>query len=224
MGKVIRSTYPAEFSIGILILIFGIAGLLSHQIFDSSAYGPDENETVYFGMFLVSMAVVIMVLIMWEEILFPVSLKEIDGGMMFRNHRTKLRIQLFIYLTIPAIFTFIYLEYEVNHIRFWIWAAVCMVPPVLEKIFSGINNYNDFLQLTNEFVSYKNNEKEGVYQINTVQNLEILNDERNIIEKIKLVFKNNDTLIIDLDEMELDDFYIAIENYIKTHYQHLLKA
>jgi len=224
MGKVIRSTYPAEFSIGILILIFGIAGLLSHQIFDSAAYGPDENEAVYFGMFLVSMAVVIMVLIMWEEILFPISLKEIDGGMMFRNHRTKLKVQLLIYLTIPAIFTFIYMEYEVNHIRFWIWAGVCMIPPVLEKIFSGINNYNDFLQLTNEFVGYKNNEKEGIYQISTVQSIEILNDERNIIEKIKLVFKNNDTLIIDLDEMELEDFYFAIENYIKTHYQHLMKA
>ncbi|MBC7486871.1 MAG: heavy metal transporter [Cytophagaceae bacterium] len=224
MGKVIRSTYPAEFSIGILILIFGIAGLLSHQIFDSAAYGPDDNEAVYFGMFTVSMAVVIMVLIMWEEILFPISLKEIDGGMMFRNHRTKLKVQLLIYLTIPVIFTFIYMEYEVNHIRFWIWAAVCMVPPVLEKIFSGINNYNDFLQLTNEFVGYKNNEKEGVYQISTVQSFEILNDERNIIEKVKLVFKNNDTLIIDLDEMELEDFYFAIENYIKTHYQHLLKA
>jgi len=224
MGKIIRSTYPAEFSIGILILIFGIAGLLSHQIFDSSAYGPDEDEAVYFGMFLVSIAVVIMVLIMWEEILFPIKLKEVDGGMMFRNHRTKLKVQLLIYLTIPAIFTFIYLEYEVNHIRFWIWAAVCMVPPVLEKIFSGINNYNDFLRLTNEIVEYKNNEKEGVFEIKTVQSLEILNDERNIIEKIKLVFKNNDTLIIDLDEMELEDFYYAIDHYIKTHYQYLLKG
>jgi hypothetical protein len=224
MGKIIRSTYPAEFSIGILILIFGIAGLLSHQIFDSSFYGPDEEESVYFGMFMVSIAVVIMVLIMWEEILFPISLKEVDGGMMFRNHRTKLKVQLLIYLSIPAIFTFIYLEYEVNHIRFWIWAAVCMVPPVLEKIFSGINNYNDFLRLTNEFIEYKNNEKEGVYEIKTVESIQILNDERNIIEKLKVTFKNSETLIIDLDEMELEDFYYAIDHYIKTHYPHLLKA
>ncbi|MDB5258664.1 MAG: putative heavy metal rane efflux protein [Chitinophagaceae bacterium] len=224
MAKIIRSTYPAEFSIGILILIFGIAGLLSHQIFDSAAYGPDEDEAIYFGMFLVSIAVVIMVLIMWEEILFPIKLKEVDGGMMFRNHRTKLKVQLFIYLSIPAIFTFIYLEYEVNHIRFWIWAAVCMVPPVLEKIFSGINNYNDFLRLTNEIIEYKNNELEGIYEVKTVKSVSIRKDEGKHIEKFDLVFVNGDTLVIDLDEMELEDFYFAIENYVETHYKHLLNA
>jgi hypothetical protein len=223
MGKIIRPTYPKEVSIGVLLLIFIFSYLLSHQIFDVRVHELKENKDVYYGMFLVSVAVIIMVLIMWEEILFPIKIKEIDGGMIFRNHRTKLKAQLLIYCSIPAIFTFIYMEYEVNHIRFIIWAAVCMIPPVVEKIFSGINNYNDFLRLTDREVAYKNNEKEGIFQLTEIQNISIIEDERKVIHKVQLLLKNNDEVTIDLDEMELDDFFPSIDSYITSHYKHLAK-
>ena len=223
MRKVIRSTYPAEFSLGLLFLIFAISGLLSHQIFDVPLHTIGDEENVYLGMFLVSAAVIIMVLIIWEEILFPIKVKEKNGGVVFKNHITKLKVQILIYSLIPAIFVFVYFEYEVNHIRFFIWAAVCMIPPVLEKLVSGINNHNDFLNLNKDKIAYKNNEKEGSYRISDILNISMLKDERDIIHKIELVLKTNDSVIIDLDEMELEDYYIYIEKFITSRYKHLLK-
>jgi hypothetical protein len=223
MGKIIRSTYPAGFSIGVLLLIFIIATFLSHQIFEVPIHDLDQNINVYYGMFLVGVAVIIMTLIMWEEILFPIKLKAVDGGLVFRNHRTKLKAQVLIYFSIPAIFTFIYFEYEVNHIRFFLWAAACMIPPVIEKIFSGLNNYNDYLQLTSEKIEYKNNEKVGSFKLKDLQSIAVINDERNIIQKIQLIHKNDAEVIIDLDEMELEAFYSSISKYITTNYKHLLK-
>jgi hypothetical protein len=224
MRKVIRPTYPAEFSIGMLALIFIISGLLSHQIFDVPFSDLDKNKSVYFGMFLVGIAVVIMLLIIWEEILFPIKTKEVQGGMIFRNHGTKLKTQLLIYCSIPAIFGFIYFEYDVNHFRFFIWAAICIAAPLIEKIASGINNYNDFLELTNESIEFKDNEKVGFFKIKEIKNIMIIKDERNIINKIQISLTNNDNVIIDLDEMELDAFYDSIHKFITTHYNHLLKV
>ena len=222
MGKIIRPTYPREFSIGILLLIGVIACFLSHQIFDVPIHALNKNKNVYFGMGLVSIAVINMVLILWEQILFPIRVKEVDGGVIFRNHSTKLITQVLIYATIPAIFVFIYLNYDIKPVRFFIWAAVCIIPPVIEKIVSGINNYNDFLKLTNATIEYKNNEKEGVFNVKDIQNITIIQDDRKIIEKLQLVFANKDSITIDLDEMELDAFYDSINNYISTHYKHLL--
>jgi hypothetical protein len=223
MGKIVRSTYPAEFSIGILALIFIITSILSHQIFAVPFSDLNEHKSVYFGMFLVGMAVVIMILIIWEEILFPIKVVEVNGGVVFRNHRTKLLTQSLIYCSIPVIFIFIYFEYKVNHVRFFIWAAVCMAAPVLEKIASGINNYNDFLIMTNEKIEFKDNDKAGNFEIRDLKSITIINDERNIIHKIQLT-TNNDNVIIDLDEMELDAFYDSIKKYITAHYGHLLKV
>jgi hypothetical protein len=224
MRKVIRPTYPAEFSIGMLALIFIISCLLSHQIFDVPFSDLDQNKSVYFGMFLVGIAVVIMLLIIWEEILFPIRAKEVQGGVIFRNHAAKLKTQLLIYCSIPAIFGFIYFEYDVNHLRFFIWAAVCIASPIVEKIASGINNYNDFLELTNDKIEFKDNEKEGCFEIKEIQSITIIKDERNIIHKIQLLLTNNDNVTIDLDEMELDAFYDSIYKFITIHYKHLLKG
>ncbi|MFL5728926.1 MAG: heavy metal transporter, partial [Cytophagaceae bacterium] len=108
MAKLIRPTYPPAFSFGLLILIFLLSCFLSHQIFDvpfSKSF--EENEKVYFGMILVGAAVIIMILILWEEILFPIKVKEINGEVIFRNHRTKLKAQMLMYCFIPAIFIFI---------------------------------------------------------------------------------------------------------------------
>jgi hypothetical protein len=222
MGKVVRPTYPAGFSIGLLMLVFIIAFLLSSQIFNTPFLDLKENKTVYFGMFLAGLAVIIMILIIWEEFLFPVNVKLVDGGMEFRNHRTKLIAQLLIYISIPSIFTFIYLNYEVNHVRFFIWAIICSGAPVIEKIISGINNYQDFLRLTETEIEYKNNELEGCFNVIDIQKMVVIADERNIIKKFKLQFKNNDNLTIDLDEMELEAFYGAIQSFIKTKYTALL--
>jgi hypothetical protein len=174
-------------------------------------------------MLLVGAAVIIMLLIIWEEILFPIKVIEVNGGMIFRNHRTKLITQLLIYCSIPAIFGFIYFEYEVNQIRFFIWAAVCMVAPVLEKIASGLNNYNDYLKLTDKKIEFKDNEREGTFETQELQSITILKDERNIFHKIQLLSKNNDQIIIDLDKMELEAFYESINKFIETHYKNLLR-
>jgi hypothetical protein len=223
MGKSMRPAYSIEFSIGILLAIFAISYVLSHQIFDVPIHRLHKNTNVYFGMCLVAIAVVVMVMITWEELLFSIKIKEVNGGMVFRNHRTKLLIQLLIYCSIPAIFAYIYFNYDIKPVRFFIWAAICLLAPVIEKIISGINNYNDFLILTDKEIEYKNNEKEGVFNIENIQNITIIKDDRNIIEKIQLLLTNNDNVTIDLDEMELDAYYDFINKYITTHYTLLLK-
>src|SRR4051812_48531677 len=121
MGKVIRKSLPRELSIGLLLLIFILSFVLSGQIFASGS--GNDGKNIYLGMVLVAIAVVTMVLILWEELLFPVKiLNPEQGEVIFRNHRTKLKFQVLIYCTIPVIFAFIYLEYQLNLIRFIIWA------------------------------------------------------------------------------------------------------
>ena len=222
MKKTIRPTYPASFSIALLLLIFLISAFLSSQIFDTPFNDLNENKEVYFGMFLAGVAVIIMIVIIWEEFMFPVKVKFVKEGIEFRNHRSKLIAQLVIYLSIPSIFAFIYFEYEVNHVRFFIWASICCIAPILEKIISGVKNYNDFLRLTVDEIEYKNNEKEGCFLIKNLQEIRVIDDERNPIIKIDLKFNNNETLIIDLDEMELEAFYDSIYFFITTRYKNIL--
>ena len=224
MAKIIRSTYPAQFSIGLLLLIFAIAFFLSSQVFDVTwKILIDGTTNVYFGMFLVSSGVIIMVLILWEEFLFPIKFKPEAASVIFSNHRNKLKTQVLIYCAIPVIFLFTYLEYEVNHIRFFIWAGICILVPVAGKLISGIKNYNDFLKLTNESIEYKNNAAVGLFRINDIRHIELIKDERNILHKIKLELVNTNQITIDLDEMELEDFYVLIDKSIALHYPNLLK-
>lgn len=222
MPKLIRPTYPKAFSMGLLLLIFILSAMLSQQIFNVPFHGLDDNKSIYFGMVLVGIAVITMVMIIWEEFLFPIRVKEVNGGLLFRNRRSKLRAQVVMYCTIPAIFGFIYFKYDVNLIRFIIWAGICIIAPVVEKIVSGINNYNDFLKLTKTEIEYKNNEKEGCFKTKDIQSITVIRDERKIIEKVELLLTNKTSVIIDLDEMELDAFFDSIDMYIETHYQHLL--
>ncbi|GAL85387.1 heavy metal membrane efflux protein [Sporocytophaga myxococcoides] len=177
---------------------------------------------MYPGMILVGIAVIIMVLIIWEEFLFPIKIKEVNSKIVFRNRRNKLKTQLFIYLFIPAIFGFIYYKYEINQIRFFLWAAVCIIAPVVEKIASGINNYNDFLKLTNDSIEFRNNKKAGSVKLKEVLHLSLVKDEQGVIKKIQLLMLNNEEVIIDLDEMELEVYYDSISNYITKHYEHML--
>jgi cytidylate kinase len=98
-----------------------------------------------------------------------------------------------------------------------------MVAPVLEKIASGLNNYNDYLKLTDKKIEFKDNEREGTFETQELQSITILKDERNIFHKIQLLSKNNDQIIIDLDKMELEAFYESINKFIETHYKNLLR-
>lgn len=224
MAKIIRPRYPVEISIGLLLLIFGVSFFLSGQLFKVHHTDLPETENVYVGMFLVSCAVIIMMLVLWEEFLFPIKVKPEAGEVVFSNHRSKLRKQLFIYCIIPVIFGFIYVNYEVNHVRFFIWAAICIFAPIGGKLFSGIKNYNDFLKLTDDTIEYKNNEKVGIFELKSIQLMTLVKDERNVLHKIHLLMTNNDEVTIDLDEMELEPLLNSIDKFITIHYKSLLKT
>jgi hypothetical protein len=223
MAKIIRPTYPLEFSIGLLLLVFALSTFLSSQIFAAKWSEVMDGSNVIFGMLLVGAAVVIMALILWEEFLFPVHIKPTEDKIVFRNHLTKLKTQVVIYCAIPVIFGFIYVNYEVNHFRFFIWAIVCIISPVAGKLISGIKNYNDFLKLTNDTIEYKNNEKEGVLLVREIQEILLIKDETNVLHKVQVSMQNNNQVTIDLDEMELEAYYQTIDQFIKGHYKGLVK-
>jgi hypothetical protein len=223
MAKIIRATYPLELSLGLLLLLFVLSFFLSPQVFVVSWHELMEGTDVYFGMVLVSLAVIIMVLILWEEFLFPIKVKPSDNGMVFRNHRTKLKTQLLIYCMIPAIFIFIYFKYDVSLIRFIIWATICIVLPIAAKLGPGINNYNDFLKLTNDSIAYKNNKEEGTFELKSIQHITLVRDERGVLHKFQIMAANGTENIIDLDEMELEAFIDSIDKFMTSHYGNLLK-
>ena len=222
MAKTIRNPYPLQISIGLLLLIFIIAFALSSQIFRVSWREMLEGTNVYFGMLLVSTSVLIMVLILWEELLFPLKVKPSDGGLIFRNHRNKLKTQVLIYLLIPVIYLVVFSQFPINQPRFYIWASLCTVIPVVVRLKSGINNYNDFLKLTDKFIEFKNNRQAGIFQIDNIQQIVCTKDKGRILHKIKLI-TDNQAVMIDLDEMELEGFYEAIDEYLSAHYQPLIR-
>jgi hypothetical protein len=222
MGKVIRKSLPRELSIGLLLLIFILSFVLSGQIFASGS--GNDGKNIYLGMVLVAVAVVTMVLILWEELLFPVKLLNPEQGeVIFRNHRTKLKFQVLIYCTIPVIFAFIYLEYQLNLVRFIIWAGVCIVIPAAAKLISGINNYNDFLKLTDDAIEYKNNKEVGNLEVKEIKHITLVKDERKVLHKIEVAMNDGKSVMIDLDEMELEAFYQTIDKYIWIHYKRLIR-
>jgi len=224
MAKIIRPTYPLEFSIGLLLLIFVLSSFLSSEIFDVKWHEIMEGNGPFLGMILAGIAVVIMALILWEEFLFPVRIKPKEDEVVFRNHFTKLKTQVLIYCAIPVIVIFIYFNYEVNGFRFFIWAAICVIAPVPGKLLSGIKNYNDFLKLTNDAIEYKNNEKEGVLRVGEIREILLVKDEANVLHKVQVTMANNTQVTIDLDEMELEAYYLTIDGFIKGHYKGLVRS
>ncbi|MBR08635.1 MAG: heavy metal transporter [Rickettsiales bacterium] len=223
MTKTIRKTYPRDFSIGVLIIIFTCVFFLAGQLFEKHQPNLSDYLNMYVAYFLVSLAVLVMILILWEEILFPVTIKPEGDGLIFRNHRTKLKIQALFFLSIPAIIVFLFLNYEVNTFRFFGWAAVNMGLPILGKLISGINNYNDFLTLTSSYIEYKNNELEGKFEVSDIQSMHINKDDKGLHQKLVLEFKSSESVTIDMDEMELEDFYESVDEYITENYKSLLK-
>ena len=218
MAKIIRHTYPKEFSIGLLLLVFVLASFLSFEIFEVKWGEIMTGSNQIFGMMLAGLAVVLMALILWEEFLFPVRFKPTADEIIFRNHSTKLQTQIAIYCAIPLIVGFLFFSYAISPVPFFIWAAVCLVAPVAGKLASGLKNYNDFLKLTNDAIEFKNNEKEGVLRITEIQEITLIKDEENILHKVKVHMLNNTEVMIDLDEMELEAYCETIEKFITGHY------
>jgi hypothetical protein len=137
MAKLIRKTYPKEISIGLLLLVFVIAAFLSHQIFEGRAALLNEGKNTYLRALMVASAVVIMMLVLWEEFLFPVHVNFEGKAVVFSNHRSKLKKQLLIFLLIPVIFAAVYILYAVNLLGFIIWVGICIISPIAGKLLSG---------------------------------------------------------------------------------------
>lgn len=222
MKKTIRHTLPRNISLGILILIFVLVYLLAGQLFKTNQNDLGALLNGYLANFLVSTAVLIMVLILWEELLFPVNVKQVDSGYLFHNHRTKLKFQFFLYLTIPLIVVFLFLTYKVSEWRFFSWAFVVVVFPVVGKLISGIKNYNDFLQLTSKEIAFKDNDHEGVYELSQIQKLALTKDDSGHLNELILQLKNGEQTAIKVYQMELDDFIEYIEKYVNETYRALL--
>jgi hypothetical protein len=223
MAKIIRPTYPKEFSIGLLLLIFVLSSFLSFEIFDARWHEIMDGKGPFFGMLLAGVAVVIMALILWEEFLFPVRIKPVEDEIVFRNHFTKLKTQVAIYCAIPVIVGFLYFDYAISPVPFFIWAAICVIAPVAGKLVSGIKNYNDFLKLTDDTIEFRNNEKEGVLRVGEIHEIILIKDETNILHKVEVQMRDHRQVLIDLDEMELEAYYQTIDQFIKSHYRELVK-
>ena len=88
MAKTIRKTYPLEFSLGLLLLIFVFSAFLSSEIFPVTWRQLKDGDHALIGMLLAGAGVVTMALILWEEFLFPVRIKPQEDVVVFRNHST----------------------------------------------------------------------------------------------------------------------------------------
>ncbi len=224
MKKLIRPVYPIEISGIIVCFLLLITFLFSNHIFNIRfhLHNAEKYKAAYGGMFLISIAAVTAMLIIWEEILFPVVIKEYQDSLKVRNRSRKLQVQALMYLIILVIFAFIYFNYKVVTFHFIAWMSVCLIAPLVSKLVGGIKNYNDFLTLSTSEIEYKNNEKEGKFLLAKIKHMCIIKDGDNILSKLKLVMNNDTEVTIDLDEMELEAFYDTIQNFIQRTYKNLL--
>lgn len=221
MKETIRKSLPRNLSIGVLILIFAMVYFLAAQLFKKGHTDLIGVSNIHLAYFLVSMAVLVMILILWEELLFPVRIKREADGFIFRNHRNKLKFQAAMYMIIPAIVVFLYLNYEVSMFRFFGWAAVVLILPAIGKLKSGINNYNDFLTLTPSKIEFKDNDHEGSYKVEDIQKLQLTKDDTDGLDELILGLKSGEEVRVQVHQMELDDFFESIEEYVSGTYQTL---
>ena len=75
------------------------------------------------------------------------------------------------------------------------------------------------MKLTTSSIAYKNNEKEGVIELKDIQQIRMIKDDSNDLQKLELNLTSGAPITIDLDEMELEAYYESIEEYITTHYK-----
>lgn len=222
MKKIVRHSYPIEISFLILSFVFLVSSFLAYDIFYIPFNHAVRRSLPYGGIFLIAGAVVIAMLVIWEELLFTVAVKHNAEILNVRNHRTKLIIQAAIYPIIPLLFFLVYKYYNIRMTHFYIWLAVCTVVPVAVKIFSGFKNFNDFLKLSATEIDYKNNEKEGKFNVANLTYISLVKDNDHILTK--MILGMDDTkLTIDLDEMELEDYYDNIEEFVKRTYRNIYR-
>lgn len=222
MRKIVRHSYPIEISLLILSFVFLVSCFLAYDIFYIPFNHAVRRSLPYGGIFLVAAAVVIAMLVIWEELLFAVAVKHNTEILKVRNHRTKLLIQAVIYPVIPLLFFLVYKYYNIRMTHFYIWLAVCALVPLVVKIFSGFKNFNDFLKLSSTEIDYKNNAKQGKYDVAKLSFITLVKDNDHILTKLILGLKDSE-LTIDLDEMELEDYYDSIEEFVKRTYKNLLR-
>ena len=221
--KLIRASFPVELNVLIVLSVLLFTAFFSYQVFDITFHEREDRQAAYWGMLFIGLAVILVTLIVWEEILFPIKIRVLENGIKLSNNQQKLKVQVMLYLGIPVLFAIVYYRYHLHHIHFFTWLAICMGVPVLTKLFSGIKNYNDFLTLTDTEIEYKNNEKEGCFQLSTVSAMRIVKDKHEMLSKIILLMNDSKEVTIDIDEMELEAFYEVIIIFIYEHYKHLVK-
>ena len=56
-----------------------------------------------------------------------------------------------------------------------------------------------------------------------VQQIELIKDEGKVLHKIQLILSSGQSVLIDLDEMELEEFFIPIDQFLNQHYNTLVK-
>lgn len=222
MKKIVRHSYPIEISLLILSFVFLVASFLAYDIFYIPFNHAVRRSLPYGGIFLIAGAVVIAMLVIWEELLFTVAVKTNIEILKVRNHRAKLLIQALLYPIIPLLFYFVYQYYNIRMTHFYIWLGFCTIVPIVVKIFSGFKNFHDFLILTAEEIEYKNNELEGKYKVSEITYITLVKDNDHILSKMILGLKDSE-LVIDLDEMELEDYYENIQEFVKLKYKNLLR-
>lgn len=222
MIKTVRRSYPPVVSLFVLCFIFLVVSFFTCDIFGISLAYVLNHKRDYVGIVLAGIAAIIALLIVWEELLFPVVIKQSGDTLKVRNHRRKLHTQTIIYIAIPVIFVYIYRNFHVNTMHYLIWAAICTITPLVVKIYSGLKNYNDYLKLSSHEIEYKNNEKEGKFHVRDLSYISMRRDSHNMLTKLTLGMSTSE-VTIDLDEMELEAYYEAIEDFTKRTYTNLLK-
>ena len=75
--------------------------------------------------------------------------------------------------------------------------------------------------MTDKAIEFKNNQKSAVFAIGDIQRIKLMRDQDKILHKMEVTTKAGSE-IIDLDEMELDAFLVAIDQYASEHYRILL--
>jgi len=59
--------------------------------------------------------------------------------------------------------------------------------------------------------------------VGRIREIRLIKDEANVLHKLHVRMLDNREVVIDLDEMELEEYYQTIDEFIKGHYKGLVK-
>ncbi len=222
MKKLQHPVQRTELDIVVISVIFLVAFFLSNPIFNLSYRDPVERNIAYTGMLLIGIAAMLVTLIVWENLLFSVQLKKVEGGVRVSNHTRKNVIQALLYAAVLVIFLVVFLFYPVHQNHFQVCLGLFTIIPVGHKVISGIRNSNPFLKLTRSEIQFRNHRKRGRFELKKIQYIRIIKGAGNTISKLRLGIDDSE-VTIDLDEMHVNAFDDNISDYIRTNYTTLLK-